>query len=238
MKKTQLISIIFIILIYIIASLIINKSYILPSIFEILISLKNIIISKEFIIIVLSTLFRTLIGILISGVLAIILALLSYFNEKIRELFEPIYIFLKTIPNITYIIVSLIWLGRSGSVILVSSLVVFPILYNSFLKGLLNIDSNLINATRTFPGTVYFKIRRVFIPLIRNDILLALNNACSLGFKVAIMAEILSQINIGIGRELYYAKINFMMADIFAWTIIIIFISFIIDKIIDSFIEK
>ena len=52
------------------------------------------------------------------------------------------------------------------------------------------------------------------------------------------VAEILSQVKSGIGKELYYAKANFLMADIFAWTILIILISSLFDYLISLFKEK
>ena len=238
MKKTHIISIAFIVAVYVFAASIINKSYILPSIGEIFTSLKNIIFDVSFLKIILTTIVRLLIGLVLSFFLAIILSFISFKSIKIREFMEPIYVFAKTIPNITYIIVALLWLGRNGSVILVAFLVIFPILYNSFLHALLNIDDNLLKVTRLFKGSFIEKSKRIYLPLIKKEVLLALNNACSLGFKVSIMAEILSQVNIGIGRELYYAKINYQMADIFAWTIIIIFISYLFDRVIVLLIKK
>lgn len=238
MKKAKILGILSIILIYVVLSLLINKSYILPSIIDILVSLKNIIFSKSFLIIIFTTLGRTLIGLIISFILAISLAFLAYFNKKVKDFLEPFYIFFKTIPNITYIIVALLWLGRDGSAILVASLVVFPIFYNSILNALFNIDESLIEVTSMYNGSVFLKIRKVYLPLIKNDLLTSLGNSCSLGFKVSIMAEILSQVKSGIGKELYYAKSNFLMADIFAWTIIIILISMLVDYLISLFIEK
>ena len=238
MKRNYLISIVVIILVYVIAGAAINKSYILPGLPEIVLSLRNILLSGSFLNVVFTTLYRTLAGLLISFVIALSLALLAYFNRTARELLHPLYVLLKTIPNITYIIVALLWLGRTGSVILVASLVVFPIFYNSILNALLNIDDSLIKATRLYQGSLIHKIARVYLPLIRNDILSSFANCCSLGFKVSIMAEILSQVKSGIGKELYYAKANFLMADIFAWTILIIVISSLFDYVISLFNSK
>lgn len=232
MKKTSIISILTIIIIYIVLSFLINKTYILPSIGDVLLSLKNIVFDSNFLIIIFTTLWRCVLGLIISFVLALIFALLSYFHEKVKDFIRPIYILLKTIPNITYIIVSLLWLGRNGSVILVSSLVVFPILYNSILNALTNIDISLIEVTDLYEASNIFKARKVYLPLIKNDLLTALANSCSLGLKVSIMAEILSQVRSGIGKELYFAKANFLMADIFAWTIIIVLISVLIDYLL------
>ncbi len=232
MKKNSIYAIVAIIVIYVALSLIIQKEYILPNFYDILLSLKNIIFSKSFLIIVFTTIYRTLIGLIISFIVAIVLAFLAYFKKGIRDFLNPIYVMFKTIPNITYIIVALIWLGRNGSAILVSSLVVFPIFYNSLLSALLNIDEELIEVTNLYDISDIYKIKKVYLPLIRNDIITSLSNCCSLGFKVSIMAEILAQVKSGIGKELYFAKANFMMADIFAWTIIIILISTLVDYLL------
>ncbi|MDO4500824.1 MAG: ABC transporter permease subunit [Erysipelotrichaceae bacterium] len=237
MKKTHAISICLMIIIYSLLSIVVNKTFILPGILEIAFSLKEIVFNVKFLSIVFTSLFRVFIGLLTSFILALLLSLLSYFNKTIKEFFEPVYLLLKTIPNVTYIIVSLLWLGRNGSVLLVSALVVFPILYNSILNALFNIDKELIEITDTYNGSNIYKIRKIYLPLIRNDILLSLKNSCSLGFKVAIMAEILSQVKTGIGRELHFARINYLMADIFAWTIIIIVISYLIDYLLNKLIS-
>lgn len=239
MKKNNILGICFIILTYVILSLLINKTYILPKVSEIIIALINIITNGSFISIVLITIFRTLLGVLISFILAILLSTIAYFKTNFREFFEPIYVFLKTIPNITYIIISLIWLGRGFSVVLVSMLVIFPIFYKSILNSYINIDPNLINVTRTFGNNnTKNNIRNIYIPLISKDILLALNNCLSLAFKVSIMAEILSQVKLGIGRELQFARSNMMMPEIFAWTIIIVIISLIFEWIIKFIVKK
>ena len=235
MNKNKILAVISIVIVYSLISYLVDKAYILPGIFDIVLSLKNIVFSTGFLPIVLTTLIRSLTGLLISFVLALFLSLVSYFNRRFSEFMEPVYVMLKTIPNITYIIVALLWLGRNGSAILVSSLVVFPIFYNSFLSALRNIDENLINATRLYNCSLIYKIRKIYLPLIKPQILTSLSNCCSLGFKVSIMAEILSQVRSGIGRELYFAKANLLMADIFAWTIIIIAISYLMDRLIFSF---
>lgn len=227
-----------IIVIYETISVVIDKSFILPRISEILISLKNIIFGSKFFITIISTLFRTFFGVLISFLLGILLACISYKYRMFEELFNPLYIILKTIPNITYIIIALIWLGRSGSVILVAATVIFPIFYNSILSSLKNIDKELIEYTSLFNYSYLFKTFNIFLPLIKIEIINSIKNCLSLAFKVSIMAEILSQIKNGIGRELYYAKSNFLMADIFAWTIIIVILSYLFDLVINVIAQK
>lgn len=180
-----------------------------------------------------NTLARTFIGISISFLFALIFGILSFYNHKFREFLYPIFITLKTIPNISIIIIALIWLGRNGSVLLIVSLVAFPLLYSSILFGFDNIDNNLLMITNTFQGKFLMKLKLVYLPLIVPNIIDSIKSTLSLCFKVTIMAELLSQVKYGIGKEMYFAKINLDTSTIFAWTILIIIISTIFDKIID-----
>lgn len=231
MKRMHIFSILTMIVVYVLASLVVDQSFILPKLNEVWNSFILIITANDFLIIIFSTIARFLIGVLISFIISFILSSLAYNNHEFREFMEPIYIFLKTIPNITYIIVSLIWLGRDGSVILVSLLSIFPLMYNSFLSAYLNIDKELIDFTRLYNFSYSYKFFKVYLPLIRKDMIIAINNSLSLAFRVSVMAEILGQVRVGIGKAMYYAKINYLMSDIFAWTIIIIIISALIDFI-------
>ena len=59
-----------------------------------------------------------------------------------------------------------------------------------------------------------------------------------MGFKVTVMSELLSQVTNGIGKELYFAKINLLMSDIFAWTVIMVIISLTFDYILGLLIRS
>lgn len=232
-----IISIALMVFIYEIAATLVAQSFILPSIFEILHSFYLIVISPDFISIILATVIRFIYGSVISFISAMFLAIMSYRYQNIKYLLEPLYVLIKTIPNITYIIVALIWLGRNNSVILVSFLAVFPLMYNSILNGLESIDANIVISTKVFQSSFVYKLTKVYLPMAKKDIIIAIKNSLSLALRVSIMAEILSQVNIGIGKEMYFAKINYLVNDIFAWTLIIIILSALIDYLFDHLIK-
>jgi len=236
--KTKILSILSFIGLYSLISFLINKPYILPSFIEIGRSLIKLIISDDFLKTILYTLIRTFIGILISFIMAIFLSMISYKSKIVKDFFEPIYVILKTIPNITYIIICLLWIGKDLATIFVSLTVIFPIIYNSLLSAYFNIDNSLIEYTSLFNFSFFRKWKNIYFPLIRKEMLISIKNSASLALKVSIMAEMLSQTKIGIGRKLYYAKINIEMADIFAWAIVIIIISSLFELFINELIKK
>ena len=65
------------------------------------------------------------------------------------------------------------------------------------------------------------------------DIFEALKTGVGMGFKVCVMAEILSQVRIGIGREMNYGRLNLDISSVFAWTILLILISTLLQKLLD-----
>ena len=233
MKKTYIYSLLTILLYWFIISLLINNEIIFPSILDVSKSLAQIIASEVFVYAIINTLFRTFCGVFISFLFALVFGILSFRYSKFKDFLYPIFISLKTIPNISIIIIGLIWLGRNGSVLLIVSLVAFPLLYSNIMFGFENIDNNLMMITDTFQGEFIMKLKLVYLPLIMPNIINSIRNTLTLCFKVTIMAELLSQVSLGIGREMYFARINLNTSDIFAWTIIIILISTIFDKIID-----
>ena len=230
MKKTYLFSIITILTVWTGLSLYVDNILILPSIFDVTICLFEILKDPNTYISVAYTLFRLTLGISVSFFLALFLAILSYRYEKIKEFIYPFVLILKTIPTVSIIVLALIWFGREGTINIIVSLIVFPILYSNMLFGFKHIDQAILDELRLLPGSYFDKLRMAYLPLIKHQILESLKTTVSLGFKVSIMAELLSQIRTGIGREIYFSKINILTDHIFAWTVIIIFVTWVLDK--------
>lgn len=238
MKKTYYYAITSIIILWIIMAIVINNSIVLPSPFDVLKALVLLIINYKTWIIILMTLFRVIIALIISFFFSLLFATIAFKNEKFKDFFHVIYVILKTIPNIAIIIISLIWFGREGSIILIVFLVTFPIMYSSIMYGYLNIDHSLILNTNTYEDNFMLKWKKIYLPLIRSNILEALKNTLSLGLKVTVMSELLAQVKVGIGKELYFYKINLEMVEIFAWTIIMIVVASIFDYLLNKIIDK
>ncbi|MFQ8584063.1 MAG: ABC transporter permease, partial [Holdemania massiliensis] len=83
-------------------------------------------------------------------------------NKTVRRFIEPLEVIIKTIPNLSYIMVFLIWLGSEGSVMVTSFCVLFPVFYTAILLSQDLLDSELQDVLRCYPETpwiVFWKIR-------------------------------------------------------------------------------
>ncbi len=185
-----------------------------------------------------TTLFRVLKGFFISFLSALLLSILSNQSSKFRMMFEPIQVLTKSIPNISYIIITLIWFGSEASVSIICFLVLFPIFYNNFLFAMDNESQELKDIEKIYPESFLEATKSKTLPMLIPTMLETSKITLGLGLKVSVMAEILGQVRVGIGKQLYLSRINLDTANLFFWTIVIIFICFIIDLVFDQFINK
>lgn len=182
---------------------------------------------------VLLTILRCLKGYLLSLGLAYLMAMLSYRSKLLQALFRPLIIVTEAIPNISYIILALIWLGAEGAVSLVVFMILFPIFYSGFYNGFEQIDSSVKEVTQLYPETWWNEFRYYYFPYSKSVFLTTGKTAMNMALKVGVMAEILGQVRNGIGKSMYLAKINLDTTGIFAYTIVIIVFSLLLSKLFD-----
>lgn len=181
--------------------------------------------------------FRIMCGWCLSLAAALILSILCSLYPRFRLYFEPLQILTRTIPNVSYIIIALIWLGSEGAVMLVSFLILFPIFMNGFMNRMDQVSRECRDVENIYPETVSFRIRKVILPMLAAEMISTGKTAASMGFKVGVMAEILGSVPNGIGRSINYCRMDLNTAGILAWTIVLIVIAGLLDTLFGK-IEK
>ena len=219
-------------------SMIVSNDILIPYPINVFTSLITLMGTTAFYTIIFTTLIRVLTGFLLSFMLGLVLSILAQRFIIFRNLFEPIQVLTKSIPNVSYIIIALIWLGPEKSVTAICFLVLFPIFYNNLLFAMDSEDRELKDVEKIYPESFWELTIRKTLPMLKPAILSSSKAAFGLGFKVSVMAEILGQVRVGIGKQLYLARINLNTTSLFAWTIVIILVCFIIDWIFDRLINK
>jgi NitT/TauT family transport system permease protein len=179
------------------------------------------------------TLWRVGRGLILSLAAALISALACRRSKWIRGLFHPIRVLTKTIPNISYMILAIIWLGSEGAVTAVSFMVLFPMFFNAFLDSLDHEDEEMQWVAMLYRDTWYNEILYHDLPALKMVIITTVKTAASFGFKVGIMAEIIGSVRSGVGRQMHFASINLDTPAVFAWTLLIILVSALLDLCFD-----
>lgn len=229
-NSPKFLSIFFFLIIWEGVALYIDNSLLFPRVSEIFLSLKNLVASGDFILILWNTLSRFFISIVFSLILAIIFSVASYRYEVISFLLFPFIIFLRAVPTIAIIIVVLIWSSVEKVPIVVGMLILFPILYESILGGIKNVDKNLLKMSKVFKVPTKRVVRDIYIPSIYYSISSNIPSYMGLTFKVIIAGEVLSQESLSIGGEIFINKIYLESSNIFAWIIVVIVLNYFLEK--------
>jgi ABC-type nitrate/sulfonate/bicarbonate transport system, permease component len=202
----------------------------LPSPIAVMQSLMKLVVSSEFWQTILFSSLRIIIGFLLALIIGMLLALISYRNRFIKELFMPFMKTIQAMPVASFIILALVWIHSKNLSVLTSFLMVMPLVYSNVLQGLLSADQKLLQMAKVFRLNRRKKIMAIYLPSITPFFVSAISVGIGLCWKAGIAAEVIG-IPIGsIGQHLYEAKLNLMIKELFAWTIVIIVISILFEK--------
>jgi len=227
-----LISISFLIIIWKLISLIINSAIIFPSPESTIISLYNLVKTREFFLIILSSLQRGIIGFILSFILGTAIGFFAGFNKVFYKLLEPFLVIIRSTPVMSIILIALIWFKANNVPIFASFLMSFPIICNNVIEGIRNIDIRLIQMAKIYKIKKWRIIGEIYFPSLVPFLIAAVSTAFGIGWKVVIAAEVLSQPKYAIGTSLQLSKIYLNIDEVFAWTIVAILLGYIFEKLI------
>lgn len=214
-----------------IIAILINNEIYLPTINQTLNSMKEIILVPRFCLDMAYSIGRSLCSFLLALALAIAIGIFSYSNKIIRNIIKPISKILESIPTMILVLLVLIWFNKDKAPSIVGFSIAIPILYDAVLGAMLNIDKKLIEMSEIYKIKMNDKILKLYLPSIKYSLMPILISTFSLALKVVIAGEVYGQPTYGIGTMIQVEKINFNTSGIFAWIVIILFISITLDML-------
>lgn len=230
--------IIFWIFIWLIASLIMDNRLLLPSPIDVLRSLLELLKFKDFYLMVANTFFRIISGFILATILGIILSVLAYKSSIFKFFIQPLLSIIKATPVASIIILALVWISSKNLSVFISFLMVLPTIYTSILKGLENTDKKMLEMAMVFKVKGYKLVRYIYIPSIKPYLISASSLALGLCWKAGVAAEVIGLPSKTMGEALYTAKIYLNTSELFAWTLFIVAISFFVEKLFISLLNR
>lgn len=224
--------------IWILVARMINESLYFPNPAQTIRALRKLIVEEKFFFSVLNTVSRVFIGLLIANISGIILGLLCGFNQIFDELIRPFMTFVRSTPVMSLIIIALIWFKSSHVPIFISFLMCFPIIWMNIVEGFKKVDKKLLEMATVYNVSSYQKIKDIYIPSLIPFYIAGFNTALGIAWKVTVAAEVLSHPRFAIGTQLHDAKVYLNTPELFAWTLVIVILSYFFEILITNFIKK
>ena len=181
---------------------------------------------------------RILGGFLLACALAAVLAPLAARFQWVRDLLSPLVAVVKAVPVVSFIILALIFFSSENLSLLISALMVFPPVYLNVLEGIGHTDRQLLEMARVFRVPALRGIRYVYLPQVLPYFRSACGSALGLCWKSGIAAEVIGMPDGSIGEQLQQAKIYLNTPDLFAWTLVIVLVSLIFEKVFLALLKR
>jgi NitT/TauT family transport system permease protein len=184
---------------------------------------------------VLVTLARVLAALVISFVLGIAVAVTMYLWPAVERYGRPLVRLLMAVPVVCWILFSVLWFKwvefRIAFVLVV---VCAPVFVVDFLDGMKGVPQELRAMLRSFrPSRLQF-FSKLLLPATLPAILTSWKINLSLAIRVVTMAELVGAVS-GVGYGLVLAQELFSVADVFAWTVILVAILFALEALLNRF---
>jgi NitT/TauT family transport system permease protein len=205
---------------------------ILPSPEKSFFTIYEMMLTKTFWVSIGYSFFRVVSGYLLALLIGTLLGIIMGLNEKIDNLFRPAVSMLQTVPNISWILIAIIWFGLNSKIVIFTIFIsLTPIFVINSYEGIKNTSQEYLEMAAVYrlkPLTIFTKIYLYSIkPYLRSAAVITGERA----WKIGAMAELLS-LDTGIGAGLYWARNNLQTERIFAWTIVLILMGFLSSKLL------
>lgn len=137
-----------------------------------------------------ATLWRVVAGFAFGSIVGIVLGALSGASSTFRRLLDPTLQALRAIPSIAWVPLFILWLGifEASKVTLIAAGVFFPV-YLGIAGAILSVDRKWIEVGRIFRLSRLQLVRRILLPTILPETVIALRSGLGLGFMFVVAAE-------------------------------------------------
>ena len=214
------------------AAMLVGKSLLLASPVEVVQRLVTLIPEKTFLSSILFSLGRIMLGFLLGTAAGILLAVLAGKFTFFEQLFAPLLTTVKAIPVASFTILALIWISSSNLSVLITFLIALPVMYSNIFEGIRSFDPKLTVMAEVFRVPVFKRFVGIYLSQIMPYFRSAVKLAVGLCWKSGVAAEVIGTPKGSIGQMLYNSKVYLETADLFAWTLVIIILSLITEKLL------
>ena len=163
--------------------------------------------------------------------LGITLAALAGRFHWVETLLWPFLVTIKTVPVASFVVICLIWLSAENLSVFISFLIVLPVVYGNVLEGLKSEDKLMLEVGTVFKMPPLRKALYIHLPQLKPFLMSACATALGMAWKAGVAAEIIGTPDGSIGKQLFYSKIYLDTDDLLCWTVIIVIISVLFEKL-------
>ncbi|MDO4816557.1 MAG: ABC transporter permease subunit [Bacillota bacterium] len=229
--KNRIIAVLFALFVWQLAAMCIDQKILLVSPVEVLKRMTTIWQVENFWKTIWFSFYHIAGGFLLALMLGTILAALAGRFPWVETMLWPFMVTVKSVPVASFVVICLIWLSAQNLAVFISFLIVLPVVYGNVLQGIKSEDKNMLEVGQVFSMPYLRRLAYIHLPQLKPFILSACSTALGMAWKAGVAAEIIGIPDGSIGKQLYFAKIYLDTDDLLCWTVIIVIISVLFEKL-------
>ena len=214
-----------------------SRLLLLPSPLDTLRSMGEIVSSKSGWQSIGMTVVRILAGFLLGCAVGIGFAVLTSHSRVFDWLLRPLRSLIKTTPITSFALILLVSVISGAVPVIVAMIVVIPMIWQTTEEAIKNRDVHLSEMAKIYLSP-WKKLRYVTLPQVLPQFFASASTALGFAWKAVITAEILALPKLGIGRQMQFHKIHVEIPELFAWTLLVILLSVILENALKFALRK
>ena len=160
-----------------------------------------------------------------------LLAFLTWGSRLLDAIFSPFLRLVRTTPVASFIILALLWLSNRIVPMVIAGLMVAPILWSSTKTALEETDKSLLEMAKVYGFSRFRTFWLIYLPQLLPQWTAAAATAMGLAWKSGVAAEVIAQPRPAMGTNLFLAKLHLNTDQLFAWTVLVVMLSFILERL-------
>ena len=179
---------------------------------------------------------RILRGFLLAMSFGVLFAVAAAKFRVVYALIFPAINVMNAVPIASFTILALMAFSSSDLSIFIAFVTVLPIVFFNTHKGILSTDVQLLEMAEVFRVPAWKKALYIYVKTVAPFVLSAASVGIGFAWKSGIAAELIGVVRGTIGANLHNARIFLQTADLFAWTVAIVVLSYLMERFFRVFI--
>ncbi|MEH2470020.1 NitT/TauT family transport system permease protein [Nitrobacteraceae bacterium AZCC 2161] len=178
------------------------------------------------------TLGRVLLSLVVSFAVGLVVAIVMYLSESVEKYLRPMVRILMAVPVVSWILFAVLWFkGVEFRIVFVLVVVCAPVFTVDALDNMREVSKELKQMIRSFRPTSLQFFHKLMLPAITPGLITSWKITLSLAIRVVTIAELVGAVT-GIGHQLSVAQELFSVADVFAWTLVLVVLLFFLEALL------
>ena len=185
-----------------------------------------------------ATFLRAILAFALSAVLAFTFALISYLYPVFLRFFTGVCAILRALPTMAVLLILLVLFNRAEVPVAVGVLTLFPVLFTAYFSALAGVDKKLVEMGKTFGVQSKKLVFDLYLPSMKNALILESAAGFSFSIKLIVSAEILANVAGSLGGQMQEASMYAQMPTLFALTLLVCLLGLLVEGVASLFVKE